>query len=100
MNMGPSKSRNVSVSSGLPPVEPEDNVLVAYSAKHGSMADDGSGKNGPYVEALLQHMERPGLEIDLMFRAVRDTVRKSTKNMQQPFTYSSLPGAPLYLKPN
>ena len=99
MNKMTSSRRNVSVSSGLPAVEPEENVLVAYSAKHGFTASDGAGSNSPYVEALLQHLEKPGLEVDLLFRVVRDSVRRLTRNQQQPFTYSSLPGEPLFLMP-
>jgi uncharacterized caspase-like protein len=100
MNKTTSSRRNVSVSSGLPAVEPEENVLIAYSAKHGFTASDGSGSNSPYVEALLEHIEKPGLEIDLLFRTVRDSVRRLTRNQQQPFTYSSLPGEALFLCPS
>jgi uncharacterized caspase-like protein len=100
MNKTTSSRRNVSVSAGLPAVEPEENELIAYSAKHGFTASDGSGSHSPYVEALLEHLEKPGLEIDLLFRIVRDSVRRLTRNQQQPFTYSSLPGEPLFLCPS
>ena len=64
-----------SIGRGLPPVEPEGNVLVADAAKHGTMAEDGSGEeHGPFTEALLAHMEEPGLEINFLFRKVRDRV--------------------------
>jgi uncharacterized caspase-like protein len=48
-----------SVSRGLAPTEPTDNVLVAYAAKGGTVANDGDGKNSPFTKALLRHIEVP-----------------------------------------
>jgi uncharacterized caspase-like protein len=52
-----------SVGRGLAPIEPEGGVLVAYSAKHGTTAEDGSGLNSPFSEALLEYLEEPKLEL-------------------------------------
>src|SRR5262249_10831438 len=41
-----------SIGRGLAPIEPEGGVLVAYAAKHGTTADDGSGANGPFAAAM------------------------------------------------
>jgi hypothetical protein len=88
-----------SVSRGLAPTEPTDNVLVAYAAKDGTVASDGDGKNSPFTKALLRHLEAPGLEITFMFRAVRDEVMAETRREQQPFVYGSLSKEAIYLKP-
>ncbi len=77
---------------GLGDIEPAGNVLVAYAAKHGTVAEDGDGKNSPYAKALLAHMGTPGLDIQLMFRRVRDAVLAATKGRQRPFTYGSISG--------
>ena len=87
-----------SIGRGLSPIEPEGNVLVAYAAKHGTTADDGSGKHSPFTEALLGHLEEPGLEINFLFRKVRDRVRARTARQQEPFLYGSLGSEPLYFK--
>jgi hypothetical protein len=91
-----------SVSRGLARVEPEDNTLIAYAAKDGTVADDGAGRlHSPYTEALLRHLATPGLEINLLFRRVRDDVLKATRHLsapQQPHIYASLGGQELYLK--
>ncbi len=87
-----------SLASGLAPVEPEGNVLVAYAAKHGTVAADGQGANSPFTEALLSHIEKPGLEINFLFRQVRDDVRKKTERRQEPFLYGSLGSEPLFFK--
>jgi uncharacterized caspase-like protein len=81
---------------GLAPVEPADNVLVAYAARHGTVAADGAGRNSPYTAALLKHIEAPGLEVDFLFRNVRDDVMAATNNEQQPFVYGSLSSDEIY----
>jgi Caspase domain len=72
---------------------------VAYAAKDGQVAEDGAGANSPYTSALLQHLETPGLEIQFLFREVRDTVLAATGNNQEPYVYGSLGGEPYYLAP-
>jgi hypothetical protein len=84
---------------GLAPVEPTDNVLVAYAARDGTVAADGAGRNSPYAAALLKHIETPGLEVDFLFRNVRDDVMAATNNEQQPFVYGSLSSNEIYFKP-
>jgi hypothetical protein len=83
---------------GLAPVEPGENVLVAYAARDGTTASDGAGRNSPYTTALLRHLETPGLEIEFLFRNVRDDVMSATNDEQQPFVYGSLSREGIYLK--
>ena len=83
---------------GLAAVEPTENVLVAYAARDGTVAADGAGRNSPYTTALLKHLETPGLEVDFLFRNVRDDVMAATKNEQQPFLYGSLSSDEIYFK--
>jgi tetratricopeptide (TPR) repeat protein len=88
-----------SIGRGLANVEPEGNVLVAYSAKHGTTASDGAGEHSPFTEALLSNIEEPGLEINFLFRKVRDQVRLKTQRRQEPFLYGSLSSELLYFRP-
>ena len=81
-----------SVARGLARIEPSGDILVAYSAKHGTLAEDGLGTNSPFAGALLQHMPTPGLVVRIMFGRVRDAVRKATGGRQEPFTYGSVGG--------
>jgi uncharacterized caspase-like protein len=83
---------------GLAPVEPAENVLVAYAARDGTTASDGAGRNSPFTAALLHHLETPGLEIEFLFRNVRDDVMTATNGEQQPFVYGSLSSEEIYLK--
>lgn len=84
---------------GLSRVEPTDNVLVAYSAKDGTTAGDGGGRNSPFTTALLKYLEVPGLEINFLFRDVRDDVIASTHGEQEPFVYGSLSKEEIYFIP-
>lgn len=82
---------------GLAPADPDRGTLVAFAAKDGQVALDGTGANSPYATALMEKMVTPGLEISLMFRQVRDLVLEQTNNLQEPHTYGSLTGVPFYL---
>ncbi len=90
--------RTRAVTRGLAPTEPTDNVLVAFAAKDGTLANDGDGRNSPFTTALLHNIETPGLEISFLFRNVRDEVMAATKREQQPFVYGSLSKEAIYLK--
>jgi uncharacterized protein len=88
------------VGRGLAPVQSANNVLVAFAAKDGATAADGAGRNSPFSAALLKFIETPGLEINFLFRDVRDEVMAATKREQQPFVYGSLSKKAIYLKPS
>jgi tetratricopeptide (TPR) repeat protein len=89
-----------SVGKGLGNIEPEGATLVAYAAKHGQTAEDGQSGNSPFAMALVKQIQTPGLEINLVFRKVRDDVLAATGKRQEPFTYGSLPSEAFYFKAN
>ena len=89
-----------SVGRGLAKVEPSSpNTLVAFAAKAGFTALDGSGKNSPFAIALANHLATPGLDLRKAFGYVRDEVLKATNNKQEPFIYGSLGGDDVVLAP-
>jgi uncharacterized caspase-like protein len=89
-----------SIGRGLAKIEPTSpNMLIAYSAKAGSTAQDGDGKNSPFTIALAKHLTTPGLDVRKAFGFVRDDVLKSTGNRQEPFVYGSLGGDDVPLVP-
>ena len=92
-------SRSRAVDRGLARIEPNDNVLVAYAAKDGTVASDGRGRNSPFTTALLNNLETPGIEIRFLLASVRDEVLAATNRQQQPFVYGSLSRREIYLKP-
>jgi tetratricopeptide (TPR) repeat protein len=74
----------VNVSSGP--------TLVVFAAKDGQTALDGDGANSPFAIAMVQRIATPGVEINKLFRLVRDDVMEATAGRQEPYTYGSLPG--------
>ena len=67
-------------------------LLVAYATAPRTVAGDGTGRNSPYTEALLAHLERPNVEVGLMFREVEQQVIEATAGLelpQRPWTTTS-----------
>ncbi|NNE52604.1 MAG: hypothetical protein HKN30_09405 [Sulfitobacter sp.] len=89
-----------SIGRGLALYEPNGNTLVAYAAREGTVALDGTGSNSPYAIAFLSALNRPGLEIGQFFRQVRDAVIRQTEGQQEPFLYGSLSADPVYFQPD
>ena len=85
-----------SLSRGLAPVEPNAGALVAYAARDGGTADDGSGGHSPFTTALLKRLGEPNVELNLTFRRIRDDVLTATTNRQEPAVYGSLPSQEFY----
>src|SRR6185312_3256522 len=81
-----------SVGRGLAEVKVSGASLVVYAAKHGQTALDGEGNNSPFAIAVAQRLATPNVEINKMFRLVRDDVMEATAGRQEPYTYGSLPG--------
>ena len=90
-------SRGVgSVSKGLAPMDVASGTLTSYATKDGNVAIDGDGKNSPYTEALLKHLDNRE-DISLILRKVRQDVMNKTKGQQVPWDYGSLVGGQLIL---
>lgn len=88
-----------STASGLAPLQTNRaETIVGYSTGPGEVALDGDGENSPYTEALLEHINTPGLEIDIMFRRVRASVREITDGFQVPWVASTLENE-FYIRP-
>ena len=60
----------------------------------GKTALDGTGKNSPFVDALVKRIQqKPPVELRRLFDVVRDDVMETTNRKQQPFSYGSLSGS-------
>ncbi|MGY8709605.1 caspase family protein [Bradyrhizobium sp. 18BD] len=83
-------------SAGRAPIR---NTLVFFPAEPGRTADDGEGRNGPFAAALLKYLPQADLEINFLFRNVRDDVRQATHRKQTPYMYGQLSKDRIYLNP-
>ena len=86
------------VGRGLGAGRAQESILIGFAAREGTIAADGSGRNSPYTAALLSHIEQEGIEINKLFRLVRDKVMATTGGRQQPFIYGSTSSEDLFLK--
>jgi tetratricopeptide (TPR) repeat protein len=77
---------------GLAEVKVQGGTLVVFAARDGQVALDGEGGNSPFAVAIVQRISAPGVEINKLFRLVRDDVMEATAGLQEPYTYGSLPG--------
>jgi hypothetical protein len=84
--------RRSAASEGLAPVYAPKGTLIAYSTSPGEIAMDGLGRNGPYTEALLQHIDAPEVPIETMFKRVRNTLAAATQGKQTSWEHTSLSG--------
>lgn len=93
-------SSSRSIGRGLARIDPAtSDMLVAFAAKAGSIAADGTGSNSPFTSALVKHVAEPGLDIRLALGKVRDDVLLTTHGRQEPFVYGSLGGATVAIAP-
>jgi formylglycine-generating enzyme required for sulfatase activity len=77
---------------GLSRMNPgDDYTLIAFSTNDQDVADDGSGSNSPYAEALARHLARAKeLPMRRIFELTATDVRNATKQKQRPRTYGDL----------
>lgn len=96
-SMRRSATTRATVTRGLADVE-VTGTLVLYAARGGTVAQDGpSGGNSPFAAAFARRVPEPGLDVRLFVSKVRDDVLAATANVQEPFSYGSLPGDRLVL---
>ena len=88
-SMGAARSSSA-LSKGLAPVETGGGALIGYATDPGEVAYDGDGNHSPFTEALLEHIETPGLEINSLMTRVRAQVVRNTEFRQRPWSTSSL----------
>jgi hypothetical protein len=86
-------SRSTSGGAGL--VMPADNprgMFVAYATSPGKVADDGNGKHSPYAAALLEELDKPGVDFEKVFKNVGAKVVNATGGKQEPWFNSKFYG--------
>ena len=75
---------------GLALMDAPSGTIIAYATAPGSIASDGSGRNGLYTEALIKEMGIPDLTITSMFQNVRRRVLAKSDGKQEPWESTSL----------
>lgn len=70
---------------GLARVDPPTSTVVFYATRPGGVAQDGTGDNGVFTEALLREMRKPGQPLEVIFRKVSTSVFQATRSEQEPW---------------
>jgi Caspase domain/Bacterial SH3 domain len=83
-------SRSLGVGRGLARMNNRVGTLIAFATEPDQVALDGDGSHSPFTEALLEHIETPGLEVRQMLSRVRATVISNTDGQQLPLDTSAL----------
>lgn len=74
---------------GLAQIRAPEGTILSYATQPGNVALDGDDGHSPYTKALVDAVQRPGLEVLQAFNQVGLTVKKATASAQQPWVASS-----------
>jgi hypothetical protein len=77
------------VGSGLANIQAPEGTLVSYATQPGNVAQDGIDGHSPYSKALVEAIQRPGMDIFQTFNEVGLEVKRATGGSQQPWVSSS-----------
>lgn len=80
------------VSQGLGEMKRARGSFIAYATAPGSVASDGTGRNGLYTQELLKALRKPGLTIEQVFKDVRMNVLKLSGERQYTWDSSNIIG--------
>jgi tetratricopeptide (TPR) repeat protein len=86
-NPFPSATRSLGSQTGLADMKRARGSFIAYATAPGSVASDGTGRNGLYTQELLKALRKPGLSIEQVFKEVRVNVLRLSGDKQ--FTWDS-----------
>jgi hypothetical protein len=74
---------------GLAQIRGAQGTLISFATQPGNVAQDGSGRNSPFTEALADTIRKPGVEVLQTFNQVGLQVMRATGGSQIPWTSSS-----------
>jgi tetratricopeptide (TPR) repeat protein len=90
-NPFPALTRSVG-EQGLTEMKRARGSFMAFATAPGSVASDGSGRNGLYTQELLKAVRKPGLTIEQVFKEVRANVLRMSGNKQNTWDTSNIVG--------
>jgi uncharacterized caspase-like protein len=74
-------------------------LIIAFATLQGEPAYDGTELNSPFTTAFLNHVGEDGIEVDQLFRKVKDDVVSATQRMQTPMIESYRGNRTFVLRP-
>ena len=89
-NPFPATTRDI--GGGLGEMKKARGSFIAYATAPGSVASDGSGRNGLYTQELVKALRKPGLSIEQVFKEVRMNVMRLSGDKQYTWDSSNIIG--------
>ncbi len=74
---------------GLAQIHAPEGTLLSYATQPGNVALDGDDGHSPYTRALVETMQKPGLDVLQTFNQVGLLVKRATGSSQQPWVSTS-----------
>jgi tetratricopeptide (TPR) repeat protein len=90
-NPFPSLTRSLG-EQGLGDMRRARGSFMAFATAPGSVASDGTGRNGLYTQELIKAVRKPGLTIEQVFKEVRANVLRLSGNKQNTWDSSNITG--------
>lgn len=87
-----------SAGEGLARISAPSGTLISFATRPGSVAADGTGRNGLYTTHLLSAIETPNLPVELMLKRVTTGVKGASRGLQEPWMEGSIEGD-FYFRP-
>ena len=81
-----------STSRGLSRESAPSGTLISFATKPGSVAADGTGRNGLYTSVLLEQLKNSNQPIEQVLKKVVSGVRVASKSQQEPWMEGSIEG--------
>jgi len=88
----PFRSFSRSGEKGLSMVDTPKGSYIVYATKPGSVASDGTGRNGLFTSRLLHYLNAEGLNIEQVFKQVARDVATASGDAQRPWIASDYTG--------
>jgi formylglycine-generating enzyme required for sulfatase activity len=81
-----------SAADGLNRVNAPSGTLISFATRPGSVAADGTGRNGLYTGALLEQLNNPNQPIEQVLKKVVSQVKAGSNSQQEPWMEGSIEG--------
>jgi hypothetical protein len=78
-----------STDGGLAQIRAPEGTLLSYATQPGNVALDGDDGHSPYTRALVDTIQKPGLDVLQTFNQVGLIVKRATGSSQQPWVSTS-----------
>lgn len=85
---------------GLAQMNAPVGTIIAFSTAPGSVASDGTGQYGLYMQEFVKNVKTPGLPVETVFKRTLSGVKQQSGGNQIPWTSYSIEGDFYFIPPS